>query len=149
MKDFFAELFEYNHHYNQQLLLVFFNDHKGKISERSENIFNHMLYAHHTWNSRILEKPNQYGIWEIRPLHELDFIEKENYSLSLSILQDLALETEISYKNSLCKSFSNNLRNILFHIINHSTYHRGQIALDFRETGIEPLVSDYIFYKRR
>ena len=38
---------------------------------------------------------------------------------------------------------------MLFHFVNHSTYHRGQIASNLKEHGIEPLVTDYIFYKRK
>lgn len=30
----------------------------------------------------------------------------------------------------------------------NATYHRGQIATDFKNTGLQPLVTDYIFYKR-
>jgi uncharacterized damage-inducible protein DinB len=44
--------------------------------------------------------------------------------------------------------FTNTIKDILFHIINHSTNHRGQIAVDFRNNGLEPLVLDYVFYKR-
>ncbi|QLH28398.1 MAG: hypothetical protein HWD63_02710 [Candidatus Parvibacillus calidus] len=39
------------------------------------------------------------------------------------------------------------MKDIIFHIINHSTYHRGQIAMEFRQSGLEPLNTDYIFYK--
>ncbi|WP_209331385.1 DinB family protein [Lunatimonas salinarum] len=34
------------------------------------------------------------------------------------------------------------------HIVNHSTYHRGQIATLFRESGLQPVVTDYIMLKR-
>jgi uncharacterized damage-inducible protein DinB len=37
---------------------------------------------------------------------------------------------------------------MLFHIVNHSTNHRGQIAVDFKSNGITPLGLDYIHYKR-
>ena len=120
---------------------------KWKISFLSLSIFNHLLSAHHTWNSRILNKQYRYGVWELRPLCQLEQIEEENFNQSSS-LKDRNLETEIMYINSRGETFTNNLRDILFHVINHSTYHRGQITSDFRKNGIEPLVSDYIFYKR-
>lgn len=40
------------------------------------------------------------------------------------------------------------IQQILFHIANHFTHHRGQIISDLRQNGIEPRISDYIFYKR-
>lgn len=33
-------------------------------------------------------------------------------------------------------------------LINHSTYHRGQITMLMKEAGLETLNTDYIFYKR-
>jgi uncharacterized damage-inducible protein DinB len=44
--------------------------------------------------------------------------------------------------------FSNTIKDILFHMINHSTHHRAQIAMDMRNNKLEPLPLDYIFYKR-
>ncbi|MCF8317339.1 MAG: hypothetical protein K9I02_01220 [Haliscomenobacter sp.] len=54
----------------------------------------------------------------------------------------------INYSNSKGQLFSNSIQDMLFHIINHSTYHRGQVATEFKRQGLEPLVTDYIFFKR-
>ncbi|WP_185211767.1 DinB family protein [Sphingobacterium mizutaii] len=35
----------------------------------------------------------------------------------------------------------------MFHIINHSNYHRAQIATELRKQEIEPIQTDYIKYK--
>lgn len=40
------------------------------------------------------------------------------------------------------------IKDIMFHIVNHSTYHRAQIATELKDHGIEPLKTDYILYKR-
>jgi uncharacterized damage-inducible protein DinB len=55
----------------------------------------------------------------------------------------------IAYKNTRGESFENSVRDILFHINNHSTHHRAQIAARIREAGITPPTSDYIFYRRK
>lgn len=60
----------------------------------------------------------------------------------------MILKKKISYKNSRGERFENSVRDILFHVINHSTYHRGQIATDCKLHGMTPLATDYIFYKR-
>ena len=57
-------------------------------------------------------------------------------------------EKRIDYENSEGRLFNNTVQDILFHIINHSTHHRGQISTDFRQNGLEPLQLDYVFYKR-
>lgn len=86
--------------------------------------------------------------WEIRPIDKLKHINEENFTESLSIISAYDFNKVISYKNSKGLSFENSVQDILFHIINHSTYHRGQITSDCKLNGMIPLVTDYIFYKR-
>ena len=144
---FFKELFEYSHHFNQQLAEVFIAKPTG-LTERATKLFNHILNAHQVWNSRITVERNSVGPWDLRPINELKEIDRVNYANSIRILDQADLDSVINYRNSRGDSYTNSVRSILFHVINHSTYHRGQIATEFRQNGIEPLVSDYIFYKR-
>jgi len=147
MKSFFKELFQYSHYSNQRLYDLF-NEHQGKTSEKSVSLFNHILNAHQIWNNRIEDKHTTFGSWEVHPLQELKDMDESNYEQSLQILDKLDLDAMIHYNNTKGEAFVNSVRDILFHVINHSTYHRGQIAADFRQHGLEPLVTDYIFYKR-
>ena len=147
MIPFFKELFEYNHHYNQKLASVF-SDHATKIPEKSIKWFSHILNAHRVWNSRILPVADKFTVWQTHDVNELTGIDRTNFIDSLKILEQEKLETEIKYLTSKGDPFANTIQDILFHVINHSTYHRGQIAVDFREHGIEPIVTDYVFYKR-
>ncbi|MGN6802128.1 MAG: DinB family protein [Ginsengibacter sp.] len=75
-------------------------------------------------------------------------MDQRNFEQSLLILENFDFDNTIHYANTKGEAFNNSVRDILFHIINHSTYHRGQIAASFRVQGLEPLVSDYVFYKR-
>ena len=146
MKQFFKELFEYNHHFNQKLYEVF-NDSPDKTSEKAVKLFNHILNAHQIWNNRIFPQQATFGVWELHVLQDLKNIDQTNYEQSLQILDKLNLNEVINYSNSKGQTFSNSRHDILFHVINHSTYHRGQIATEFRQHGLEPLVTDYSFYK--
>jgi len=147
MKPFLKELFEYSHHFNQKLYHVF-NDNPDKTTEKAIGIYNHMLNAHQIWNNRIDKKQEPFGVWEIRPIQNCQDIDNVNYEQTLFILEKFDLNETIQYQNSQGQLFSNSIRDILFHVANHSTYHRGQIAMEFRQNGLEPLVTDYIFYKR-
>lgn len=147
MKQFFKELFEYSHHFNQKLSDVF-NDSPDKTSEKAVKLFNHLLNAHQFWNNRIEPKQATFGIWELHSVQDLKNIGQTNYEQTLQILDKFDLNETINYSNSKGQAFSNSIRDILFHVINHSTYHRGQIAIEFRLHGLEPLVTDYTFYKR-
>lgn len=148
MKQFFIELFDYNHQCNLKLWKAFVEN-QDKVSEKAIKLFNHLLNAHQIWNSRILQKEILTAVWEIHPLNELEKIDITNYNQSLEIIKKMNTDEVIYYTNTKGQKFSNNIRDILFHIINHSTYHRGQIASDFRQSGLEPIVTDFIVYKRQ
>jgi len=147
MVTFFKGLFDYNHHYNQELVKVFS---KNAIigNERPVKLFSHILNAHHIWNCRIRQQPTGHGVWDLHAITMFQGMEEANYAATLQILEDVKLDMIVAYNNSKGEPFHNSVRDILFHIINHSTYHRGQIATLFRQNGIPPVITDYIFYKR-
>ena len=146
MKTFFKELFEYNHYFNEKLSDIFYEKNE-KLNEPSIKLFSHVLNAHHIWNSRIKGESSKYGIWQVQG-NNLQDINSDNRSQTLFILDTHDLDRSLTYINSKGDAFTNTVRDILFHVINHSTYHRGQIAAQLKQCGIEPLTTDYIFYKR-
>ncbi|WP_153796479.1 DinB family protein [Foetidibacter luteolus] len=147
MKQFFTELFEYSNHYNQKLFSVFAGN-PDKTSQKAVSLFNHLLNAHQIWNNRIDPKQPTFAVWQLHHLQDLEAINTTNYEQTLQILDRFDLSQIISYSTSKGEGFSNRVQDILFHVINHSTYHRGQIATEFKQHGLEPLITDYIFYKR-
>lgn len=147
MKDFFKELLEYNHTCNQKVWNIFNENPKGS-SENAIKLFSHILNAHHIWNCRINSIQETYGVWELQPIQQGRDIDKANYENSLLILKNVDLNQMITYTNTRGLVFNNSIRDTLFHVINHSTYHRAQIATDFRENGLVPLMTDYILHKR-
>lgn len=146
--DFFKDALEYNLHFNQELIQLFENN-KNSIPEKSMQLLNHLINAQQIWNERILEQQPFVDVWEIRPLENLKTINKSNYIQSLEILETTELNKKIDYKNSKEIPFSNTVQEIIFHIINHATYHRAQIASDLKANGIEAINTDYIFYRRK
>lgn len=147
MKEFFKELFEYNYNYNQKLSDIYICEF-DKISEKATILYNHVLNAHQIWNNRIEPKQTTFGVWQIHPIKDVKGIDKLNYEQSLIVLEKFDLGETINYVNTKGEILQNSLRDIFFHVINHSTYHRGQIATEFKNCGIEPITTDYIFYKR-
>lgn len=146
MKPFFKELFEYSHHFNQKLGDVF-NDEPDKTSEKAIKLYSHILNAHQILNNRIDPQQKTFGTWEIHAIQDCKDIDKMNYEHSLLILDKFDLIETVNYVTSRGHAYSNSIRNLLFHVINHSTYHRGQVATEFKNNGLEPLVTDYMLYK--
>ena len=146
MKDFFIDIFEYHHFFNEKLIIEF-KTHKSEIPPSTYALFCHCLNAHQIWNSRILETKSL-AVHQIHTLEKCKELDDQNYNDSLDILSDFDLSKKISYKISGGIEFENSIQQILFHIANHFTHHRGQIISDLRQNGIEPIITDYIFYKR-
>lgn len=147
MKAFFNELFEFNRYTNGELIKAILTN-REVVSEKSIKWMNHILNAHHIWNSRINKTPIQFKTWDMHELGALAGLNEENNAGSFRIIRESEFTANIDYATFAGQAFTNTIQDILFHIINHSTYHRGQIAVDFRETGLEPLVTDYVFWKR-
>lgn len=147
MKAFFTELFDFNFRVNQTLADVI-NGHPATTPEKARRLFCHILNAHNIWNNRIQPTPPGYGVWEMHDNKQLKAINQANYEQSLQILSAFEPTDTLSYSNTKGDVFTSRVSEILFHIINHSTYHRGQVAALFRENGLEPPVTDYIIFKR-
>ena len=147
MKVFLNQLLDYNFYCNKEL--ISFCKGLDNVPEKSIELFNHLLNAHNIWNARILGKPADYEVWQVHKMEQWAEIHYENQRNTFEIITNADdFEIRIDYENSDGRLFTNTLQDILFHIINHSTHHRGQIVMDFRVNGIEPLALDYIFYKR-
>lgn len=60
------------------------------------------------------------------------------------------LDRVVEYKNTKGTAFSNPMRQMLSHVVNHGTYHRGQITTMLRQLGATPLTTDLIaFYREK
>ena len=146
MKDFFRDIFEYHHYFNQKLAEQLI-EHEDQLTERTIPFFSHSINAQQIWNSRITEE-EQFGVHQLHSLAECRQLDKENFRKTLDILRNRELDEVIKYRNSKGDEFQNSIQEILFHIANHFTHHKGQIISDLRQRGIAPIVTDYIFYKR-
>ncbi|HNI27986.1 MAG TPA: DinB family protein, partial [Leptospiraceae bacterium] len=66
----------------------------------------------------------------------------------LNELTEEGLKADIAYKNLKGLDFSTPLFEILLHVANHATYHRGQAASLIRRIKGSPPVTDMIEYFR-
>lgn len=147
MKGFLHQLFDYNFFCNKKIIQQC--SALENVPENCERLFSHILNAHHIWNHRLLGIPNTYGVWEMHAIDEWEDIHYENQRASFEIISNTDnFEKRVGYENSEGRSFANETKDILFHIINHSTHHRGQIMMELRNAGVVPEPLDYIHYKR-
>jgi uncharacterized damage-inducible protein DinB len=72
---------------------------------------------------------------------------KDLHDEMIMCLKDNPL-TEVVYQNSKGETFRNEIGEIIQHLSNHGTYHRGNIATMIRQLGYEAISTDYIYYIR-
>lgn len=144
---FLKELFEYNKASNDTLIVLLVEN-EDKLTEKIIPLINHIINAHQIWNNRIESNEMSFGVWEIHKFRDLERLNHSNYERSLELMADFKSDHVIGYQTTKGQSFKNSVRDILFHILNHSSHHRAQIASEMKKCGIDPPLLDYIFYKR-
>ncbi|PKA82065.1 putative damage-inducible protein DinB [Ulvibacter sp. MAR_2010_11] len=147
MKDFFKDKFQYNFESNKRLIDCIENL-PAAYTEHAQTLICHILNAHSVWNSRIMGKTTSRGVWDNYPIEVLSPLNKEHLADSLEILKNKNLNDLIQYTNTKGETYQNTVHDILYHIINHSTYHRGQLMSELKQNGVMPVSTDYIFFKR-
>lgn len=76
-------------------------------------------------------------------------VEREREAF-VSVLTDEDLRRAVNYRNTVGQPFENTLEEMLRHVVNHSSYHRGQVVTMLRQLGAEPVGTDLIrFYRER
>lgn len=64
-------------------------------------------------------------------------------------LTPAALQEIIEFRNTRGKLFHHPLWETMQHLVNHSTYHRGQVTMLVRQLGATPKSSDMIYFYRQ
>jgi uncharacterized damage-inducible protein DinB len=65
----------------------------------------------------------------------------------LRSLTDGDLDARLAFRFMSGKPGEQRLADLLFHVANHSTYHRGQVASMLRQAGSAPPATDFVYYK--
>jgi len=59
------------------------------------------------------------------------------------------LSQSINYQNSVGMTFTNTIDEVIRHLVNHGTYHRGNITAMLRQMGYSGVSTDYIYFLRQ
>ena len=145
MKAYFTNLYEYNLWANQALLKTIA---ANPVSDKIKALYSHNVGAHHIWNARMMNHPFRLKIFDILDLTELKKEDELNFKHSLNLVVNQDFNQLLTYQNIKGQTFQNTIQDIHIHLINHSTYHRGQINQLLRTEGFEPVPVDYILYAR-
>ena len=145
----FEQLWQYNNWANEVLFKAF-EAYGDRMPVPCLRLLSHIFNAQSTWLSRVNGEKPMVGLWD---MHDLEACKKLHAETSEGIRTAIErhaddLDIKIEYANSRGQVFQNTLLDILFQVFNHATYHRGQIAMDMRINGLEPVNTDYINFVR-
>jgi uncharacterized damage-inducible protein DinB len=157
MKDHCIHLLQYDHWANMKLLAhvqtlseeLFHKPTESVFPTIAETFF-HIYRGDRIWMKRSFshlildESLNEFKSIEIAETCMADL-----HQTMIQSIHDYYDELdEIIYQNDKGTTFKNSLNEILIHLANHGTYHRGNIASMIRQFGYKGISTDYIQYLR-
>ena len=113
----------------------------------------HIIFAEYVWLACLTDQPFPSPI-DSRKYSDVNSIRKiwdeveQRMNKFISGLSDVKLSSMVTYKKSTGIEYSHPVWQVLQHLVNHSSYHRGQIVTMLRQLGVKPVGTDLIMYYR-
>jgi uncharacterized damage-inducible protein DinB len=142
--------FEFEHWSNTQILnaLKTLDDQEG----RAVKLFSHLLSSHCMWLSRVTKTDFSCTLFQERTLEECEKLMQENlvgWKKYLSTTSETALHAHVEFMSAWEINPSKRritIEDAITHLINHSSYHRGQIVQLIKGYVDDLPLSTYIMY---
>lgn len=148
MKEYFLKLYQYNSWANHRVLACL--ERQQVDDKKILAIFGHLVCAQLIWYNRFQGLPKSpLKLWGDYSLQELKSIADEATRSWLKFIeQENTFDRVLKYNNYVGDYYETNIRDLMAHLVNHCTYHRGQVAVLLREKGLEPVNTDFVTYDR-
>src|SRR5690554_6115235 len=131
-------LFHYNDWANRRLITAL----KENYSERAHRILTHLLITEREYFERLYGKDSTgFDFWPELGLEDCGALAREtaeNYDRLIRRFEEEGLDMRARYKTSEGSQQENTFREMLTHVLFHSSIHRGNIILKMREEGFTP-----------
>ncbi|WP_409252333.1 DinB family protein [Bacillus sp. SCS-153A] len=150
-----SQLFHYHVWATDKLLAYIEKEVPDTFSVQIESVFpsiretfQHQYEVDCLWYGRMnnsyqndLEKPSSPGDYRLafQSLHQ---------AMNRFIAESRDLTSMVSYRTSEGEEFKNRVEDLLQHLVNHGTYHRGNIGAMLRQQGSPGCSTDYIYFLR-
>jgi len=142
------ELFRYNDWANRRIVVSL----KTNKCERGRQILAHLLTTEQEYFERLHGKDSAgVDFWPELSIAECGDLAKstaERFEKLLRGFEEAGLDLTARYRTSEGTPCKNTFRELLSHVVVHSSIHRGNIILKLSESGIVPPKTDYIIYLR-
>lgn len=149
-KEYFLRMLAYNRWANHECLAAMRN--AGMEESKAVRLMAHTLSAEKLWLERMQRQSQSMPVWPGSKLAEcfalIDSI-ADAWQAYLNRLSPDGFGDTAEYRNSKGELWSSRVEDVLNHVLFHSAYHRGQIALQMRADGFEPAYTDFIHAVRK
>jgi len=149
MKTYLLKLYQYNAWANRRVIGCL--ERQAVTDEKIVSIFAHCVAANFIWYNRFMGLPkSDYKLWGGGyTIADLKKMVEEADQLWMSFIDsNNSFDRVLKYHNYVGDYYENNIQDIMIHLVNHGSYHRGQVAVLLRERGYEPVNTDLITYDR-
>ena len=143
--DFFLDKFEYDFRCNQRWIETL-KQHEDDLNPYIVKSFSHIVDVHHIWIHRLLEMPSESHAWDILPIDYWEQLAQENHLKTIDFLEKQELNNKVNYTSEEGISYEKEIIDILYHILNHSNYHRAQVSRELRTLNVQPPVFNFISF---
>jgi uncharacterized damage-inducible protein DinB len=144
----FQELFIYNDWANRKIIESLAKN----SSEKALDILAHLLVTEKEYFERLFDKDSTgFDFWQKLNLEDCEKLINEiseKYKRVLESRTEADLNSTANYKTSEGVAYTNTLRELLTHVLLHSSIHRGNIIVKLREEGYVPPKIDYVIHLR-
>ena len=169
VKKYYQHLAHYNQWINKRVYSAVARLNRDALSQNRGAYFgsiigtlNHILVGDIFWFKRFAIHPANYQSLEyfrsVKNPASLDEILHDELSELLEVrehtdalivqfiseLSDEVIASTLKYKNSKGQEFNKNMGDLLLHVFNHQTHHRGQISTLLYQAGIDAGVTDLV-----
>jgi uncharacterized damage-inducible protein DinB len=162
MKEILTQLSAYNIWANQLLLDAINQLPEEKQKQELPSSFNslyatilHMLDAENIWWQRMklqerITRPSENFSGDMKEAGNTLLNQNRQWDGWINNASEHQLQHVFHYQNTKKEQFKQPIYQMLLHMLNHGTYHRGQLVNMLRQLGVEKVpATDFIVWSRR
>lgn len=116
---------------------------------RALAILAHIAGSQRTWLSRLTGRPSPLVVWPSLTRDECAAeLTRDATEWNAYLATNPDLSSCVTYTNQEGERVTVSIDEILTHVVMHSAYHRGQLAMLTRDAGATPAHTDFVFAAR-
>lgn len=135
MKDFFIEKFKLEFHSNE-LIIQSIEDQEDDVPSAVVSLLSHIINMHHILLWGLFNRAPESHSWDKLPIVYLHALNRQNYLETLRFIEEQEVSSLSSKHPSTPSQFKSDVVDVLFHILQHGAYHRGQVILLLKENKL-------------